>query len=233
MKEKWHQVFNRRAEIFEDPLVISEYCWSGQPVSTEYISGRVEIIAAEMKLERHHRLLEVGCGCNVLLGRVKERVEECFGIEPSEGMLRAGRRECLLPVCCAEAAALPFPDNSFDRSLCYNVFAYLPDDDYAVAAMMEMVRVTKPGGMVFIGEIQHAGTKEAYLRRRSESSKVYKPAHFDPRVRTDLESRWYEPVLFSRRLDKEGLRHDVAFPHPGGGFLADFRFSIKITIAAD
>jgi len=228
MAEKWYQVFDRRAEMFEDPLVISEYCWSGQPVSPEYIDERVAIITSEMKLEREHRLLEVGCGCNVLLGKLKERVGECYGIEPSEGMIRAGRRGRLLPVSCAEAAALPFAGAVFDRTLCYNVFAYLPDYEYAVAAMMEMARVTKSGGIIFIGEIQHAGAKEAYLKRRAESSTVYKPAHFDPRVRTELESRWYDPEFLSQRLEREGLRHEVAFPHPGGGFLADFRYSMKI-----
>jgi SAM-dependent methyltransferase len=230
MDEKWHDIFNRRAEIYDDPLEISEYCWSGKTVDPEYIDSRVEIIRNELELEKLYSLLEVGCGCNVLLAKLKDFTGECFGAEPAMGMIRAGRRACDLPVVCAEAVRLPFDDSTFERTLSYNVFAYFDGDDYAVDAMMEMVRVTKPGGIVFIGEIQHAGTKEDYLRLRAERSKIYKPEQYDQRVRTDLESVWYSPETFIGRLNKECIKHEIKFPHPGGGFLADYRFSIKICV---
>ncbi|MFA6450605.1 MAG: class I SAM-dependent methyltransferase [bacterium] len=230
MAEKWHEIFNRRAEIYEDPLEIAEYCWGGKPVEKEYIDSRIEIILKELEIDGRSSLLEVGSGCNILLSRLKEKAAECYGVEPAAGMILAGRRTCELPVVCAEASRLPFPGSFFDRTLSYNVFAYLPDDGYAVEAMMEMVRVTKPGGIVFIGEIQHAGTKEAYVKRRAESSNAYKPEHYDARVRTDLESLWYFPETFAKRLDSEGLKYEVAHPHPGGGFLSGYRFSLKIWI---
>jgi ubiquinone/menaquinone biosynthesis C-methylase UbiE len=42
---------------------------------------------------------------------------------------------------------LPFPDNTFDAAVTYSVLHHIPDYEYAVA---EMVRITKPGGIIFI-----------------------------------------------------------------------------------
>jgi SAM-dependent methyltransferase len=48
-----------------------------------------------------------------------------------------------------EAQCLPFPDNSFDLTTCQTVLIHLPDP---TAAISEMLRVTKPGGLVAVTE---------------------------------------------------------------------------------
>jgi SAM-dependent methyltransferase len=228
MEEKWYHVFNRRTEVYDDPLEISEYCWSGKAVEPEYIDGRIKIIVGELALERGHSLLEAGCGCNVILSRLSGYAGACCGSDPAFEMLRAGRRVMELPVVCAEAVPLPFQDAVFDRVLSYNVFMHLPDIEYAVEAALEMARVAKPGGVVFIGEIPHIGKKEEYRKRRERESDVFKSDHFDPRIRTNLEQLWHDPEIYARRLEREQFRHSIIYPHPGGGFLDEFRFAIKI-----
>lgn len=49
----------------------------------------------------------------------------------------------------AEAQRLPFADNSFDLTTCQTVLIHLPDP---VAAIAEMMRVTRPGGLVAVAE---------------------------------------------------------------------------------
>lgn len=44
-----------------------------------------------------------------------------------------------------DALRLPFPDNTFDRVICSEVFEHIPDD---VGAMAELTRVLKPGGVL-------------------------------------------------------------------------------------
>jgi len=44
-----------------------------------------------------------------------------------------------------EAERLPFPDDSFDLTTCQTVLIHLSDPGAAIA---EMLRVTKPGGLV-------------------------------------------------------------------------------------
>jgi SAM-dependent methyltransferase len=49
----------------------------------------------------------------------------------------------------AEAERLPFADNSFDLATCQTLLIHLPDPDRAIS---EMLRVTKPGGLVAVAE---------------------------------------------------------------------------------
>ena len=44
-----------------------------------------------------------------------------------------------------DALRLPFPDDTFDRVICSEVFEHIPDDE---GAMRELARVLKPGGML-------------------------------------------------------------------------------------
>ncbi len=48
-----------------------------------------------------------------------------------------------------EAQRLPFPDDSFDLVTCQTVLIHLPDPGAAIA---EMLRVTRPGGLVAVAE---------------------------------------------------------------------------------
>lgn len=48
-----------------------------------------------------------------------------------------------------EAQRLPFPDNAFDLTTCQTVLIHLPDP---AAAISEMLRVTRPGGLVTVAE---------------------------------------------------------------------------------
>lgn len=51
------------------------------------------------------------------------------------------------PVVEASAEKLPFPDNAFDRVCAFDVLEHLNDDQLA---FREMVRVCKPGGLIFV-----------------------------------------------------------------------------------
>ena len=55
--------------------------------------------------------------------------------------------------CAASAANLSFiPDNSFDHAVCFAVMMYVADTSEACKMASELVRITKPGGVVFIGQ---------------------------------------------------------------------------------
>ena len=55
--------------------------------------------------------------------------------------------------CAASAANLSFiPDNSFDHAVCFAVMMYVADTSEACKMASELVRITKPGGVVFLGQ---------------------------------------------------------------------------------
>lgn len=117
------------------------------------------------------RALEVGAGTgyfglNLLAAGV---VGELVASDISQGMLdrlEASARRLGLPVETrrAEAAALPFPDGSFDLVLGHAVLHHLPDLE---GAFEEFHRVLRPGGaIVFCGEPSRHGDRLAAVPKR-------------------------------------------------------------------
>ncbi len=89
-------------------------------------------------------VLEVGCGTGLIMQRLEPIAASVTGIDISPGMLRRAK-ERGLNVMVADAARLPFEDNSFDLVCSFKVLAHIPMIRQAIG---EMVRVARPGGMI-------------------------------------------------------------------------------------
>ena len=94
------------------------------------------------------RVLDVGCGpgalTSVLAGIVGP--EQVSGVDPTEAFVEHTRRRVAgADLRVGPAEALPFEDGTFDRALSQLVFHFVDDPAASVA---EMVRVTRPGGLV-------------------------------------------------------------------------------------
>jgi len=117
--------------------------------------GRWSRLAGEIFLDwlaapQGLRWIDVGCGngafTEVLIERCKPAAVS--GIDPSEGQLayarnRPGTKMAQFRV--GSAQDLPFADGSFDAAAMALAIIFVPD---AVKAAAEMVRVTRPGGIV-------------------------------------------------------------------------------------
>ncbi len=98
-------------------------------------------------VERYARdkdALECGCGTGLLLERIAQFARTARGIDLSPGMLDKAR-ERGLEVREGSVTSLPFADGSFDVTCSFKVLAHVPDIG---AALSEMARVTRPGGVV-------------------------------------------------------------------------------------
>ena len=70
-----------------------------------------------------------------------------------------------------DAQQLPFADNSFDRIVSCETIEHLPD---VRSAILEMFRVTRPGGKLFLTTPNYAnltGLYEFYARARRGASR--------------------------------------------------------------
>ena len=94
------------------------------------------------------RLLDAGCGSGGNLVHLARRGLRVAGVDIAREAV-AGSRERGLPVVQGSLLALPFADRSFDVVTSFDVIyhAWVPDDG---AAMKEMSRVLRPGGVVLI-----------------------------------------------------------------------------------
>ncbi|GAA5025820.1 class I SAM-dependent methyltransferase [Microbacterium fluvii] len=93
-------------------------------------------------------LLDVGCGPGALTAVLARRAgeEQLSGVDPSESFAAAASaRFPLADIRRASAEALPFADAVFSATLAQLVVHFMADAD---AGAREMLRVTRPGGVV-------------------------------------------------------------------------------------
>lgn len=135
------------AEFFGDTR---DHWWNGD---------FLELVAKRWKLDAVRDALDVGCGVGhwgMVLASVMPDHVRVTGIDREvawveQAKLRAqarglaGRSSYLR----AEVQRLPFADGSFDLTTCQTVLIHLADP---AAAIAEMIRVTKPGGLVAVAE---------------------------------------------------------------------------------
>lgn len=110
-------------------------------------------------LEAGERVLDVGCGTGSMTFELPRaaNLSEIAAIDLSPVFVEEARRRNTDPrihIQQADACALPFADQSFDRALSLLVLHFVPDTAKAVS---EMRRVVKPGGVVAAAVWDHLG----------------------------------------------------------------------------
>lgn len=115
------------------------------------------LIEDALELQRGMTVLDIGSGTGVDTCRVAEVVApgDVVGLDPSARMVavasaRAREVGSAARFVQGDAMALPFPDAVFDRCRTEHVLMHL---DAPVPALREMSRVTRPGGIVVVSEI--------------------------------------------------------------------------------
>jgi len=100
-------------------------------------------------LQKDQKLLDVGCGPGSITAGFADYVESAVGVDYSDEVVQEARDAAAgkdnLEFIAASVYELPFPDHSFDVVFTHQVLQHLPDP---VGALREMLRVTKPGGIV-------------------------------------------------------------------------------------
>jgi 2-polyprenyl-3-methyl-5-hydroxy-6-metoxy-1,4-benzoquinol methylase len=127
------------------------------------------------------RILDVGCGDGLLALELVRQGAEVEGVDASPAMLsaagaRARQQGVAVGFHQAEASALPFDAGRFDAVVAVTVLCFVPE---AAAAMREMARVLKPGGLLVIGELGRYSSWAAVRRMRGWfGAPVWRQARF-------------------------------------------------------
>jgi ubiquinone/menaquinone biosynthesis C-methylase UbiE len=135
--------FDHHAETWEKDLRYEEK------------TGSIKAIVALFGVGKGEAILDVGTGTGVLLPFLQEAVGLgglVVAMDFSFKMLfQAKKRHSLL--VNAGVGAVPFRENSFDRVTCFSAFPHFPDKH---RALLEMARVLKRGGYLFIAHLNSA-----------------------------------------------------------------------------
>ncbi|MGH2710526.1 MAG: class I SAM-dependent methyltransferase [Actinomycetota bacterium] len=139
------------------------------PPSQKYVRDRAERM---LPSRRYERVLEVGAGTGFFLLNMWQTgfVEEPHATDISEGMLEVCRANAemlgaTVGTRAGDAERLPYEDDSFDLVIGHAFLHHIPDP---LASLVEMRRVLRPGGAVFIaGEPTYWGDRLAGLVKRA------------------------------------------------------------------
>ena len=146
-----------------------------QSIAPEYVRHRRvhlevlrSLIATGGVVDRNSTVLDVGCGTGNYLLALNEIVGcDCWGIEPSEGMLaEAQRRLTKAQLFRASAEQTGLPADRFDLVFAVDVVHHLTDRP---RSFRECFRVLRPGGRLCLV------TESAAMIRRREPHATYFP----------------------------------------------------------
>ncbi|MGJ3260595.1 MAG: methyltransferase domain-containing protein [Rhodospirillales bacterium] len=114
-----------------------------------------DLIGAFMGPAKGLQILDVGCGDGVLAVNLANSGAHVTGVDVSERMIEAARARARgdgadISFRVANAGDLPFEDDTFDAVVAVTVLCFVEDPE---AAIKEMRRVLKPGGLMIAGEL--------------------------------------------------------------------------------
>ena len=135
------------ADVLND---LRDYWWS-----PEFI----ELMAKRLHFDQVHSMLDIGCGIGhwgQLLAPYLATDKVVVGIDPEEQWIRkaaarakAKDQTSFSSYQLGSAENIPFPDDYFDLVTCQTVLVHVKE---LSAAITEMVRVLKPGGLFLVAE---------------------------------------------------------------------------------
>jgi len=159
MANKFRSLKSHSAEHFGDTR---DYWWN---------LDFLQLIAKRLLFDRVQDVLDVGCGvghwgqllANVIpsSARVQGVDRDAFWVEKAAERAAAGGLSDRFNYQIGVAENLPFADASFDLVTCQTVLIHLPDPG---AAIDEMIRVARPGGIILAAEpnnVAHALTLDS------------------------------------------------------------------------
>jgi len=204
------ELFDQRAAEYD--------AWFSSPQGSRLF--QVELATLRLLLVDAPRpLVDIGCGT----GTFSAALGIDLGVDPSIGVLALARLrhlECLQ----ATAEALPLADMSFGTALLNLTLCFIADP---AAALGEVHRILKPGGVVVIGELnRQSAWGEEYLRRKREGDPFYSAASFfSPAEASGLLRRaGLEPEAYASSLRQppgQDVRPEEPLPQllPDAGFV--------------
>jgi ubiquinone/menaquinone biosynthesis C-methylase UbiE len=121
--------------------------------ATEQDKFKLEQMAGRLRIEPGATVLDVGTGTGVFLPYLLKKVGmdgEIIALDAAEKMLLKAKLKGFdghVDYLCADVIAIPIANEVCDTAVCYSSLPHFPDKS---KAMIEMKRILKKGGQVFI-----------------------------------------------------------------------------------
>lgn len=112
----------------------------------------MDVFREHVPLDAH--ILDFGCGYGRTLAELSDAGYAALtGLDFSQSLVERGRAEHPgLDLIAYPGGQLPFPDNSFDAAVMLGVFTCMAETKTQAEALMEIRRVLRPGGVLYIND---------------------------------------------------------------------------------
>ena len=164
-------------------------------MSIPQITDELELLDGLVDLANHPRVIELGCGAAQLSRKLLERfaASEVTALEVDERQHAKNitQPQHRLRFVQAGAQAIPFGDGVFDLALMLKSLHHVPLD-LLDAALAEVHRVLRPGGLLYVSEPVFAGALNEVMRVFHDEE-VVRAAALAALHRTVASGAW-EPV---------------------------------------
>ena len=132
--------------------------WAGVENLDAQVTEWIDTTIERIQQYNGRRIFEIGCGTGQILSRLAAASECYWAADISKVAIEALENNHPLPqVKLFHRPADDFsgiPDAHFDTVIINSVAQYFPDADYLVRVLEGAARVLKPGGRIFLGDIQ-------------------------------------------------------------------------------
>ncbi|MGK2955033.1 MAG: class I SAM-dependent methyltransferase [Solirubrobacterales bacterium] len=117
-------------------------------VVEHYLAKRIAFVK---ELMPEGSVLDVGCGTGVVASCLADEGYSVTGVDPSGAMLEHLKKNNQeVEAIQGSATDLPFEDGRFDLTMCIAVMHHIVTPEAVHMSLVEMVRVTRPGGLVLV-----------------------------------------------------------------------------------
>ena len=219
--------------------------YTGEPIPAAEMNGWLEETLARLRLLEPRRVLEIGCGTGMILFGLAPQAEVYYASDFSQPVVAQLRRQLArqaltqVELRCCRAHQLEWLDaQSVDTVILNSVAQYFPGLDYFLKVLEEAIRVAKPGGAIFLGDLRNFDLLHCY----HASVQFFKASDGMSKSRllfkTQSQARQEEELLLS-----PGLFHQLRdrFPRIGDARiqlkrgaarneLVKFRYDVVLTL---
>lgn len=169
-RKKMQTEWTSNTETYSHPIGMT-----GRKPDETAFAETIKDVSLKLKLSNPgiQMFLDAGCNNGYLLKRLAPDIPGSIGLDFCFQPLLEGRSlHSSMHFTQGEISQLPFPDNCFDRVLCFSLFHYLPSHEVAEKSALELFRVLKPGGRLVLGDLlssehKHLIPKDDYQRWNS------------------------------------------------------------------
>ncbi|MET8861088.1 condensation domain-containing protein, partial [Streptomyces sp. NPDC004579] len=172
--DEWREIYDDNYAEFDDGLGDDFRGWNssytGEPIPREQMLEWQDAAVAQVRRFAPRRVLEIGIGSGLLLGKLVGDVEEYWGTDisaPVVDRVRAqaeqagyGDRVHLSAQPAHDVTGLP--RGRFDTVFLNSVVQYFPSAEYLDQVLRQAMDLLVPGGRIIVGDVRNAATSRLF-----------------------------------------------------------------------